>query len=136
MLGADRVAVAGYSNKIYKVTTDDVENATKFKEAPAVDLEKILSDKQTLRDRENQMKNITIPVEVKRIQFRLIGGGPNTGRTNDFACSVFVCFTLTERLDRHFGSPRGTHQDTTCSHLPSIKKCHAKWNKQFGLLEN
>lgn len=60
----DRVAVAGYCNKIFKVTTDDTANATKFKEAPILDVEKIVSDKQTLRDRENQLKNITIPVEV------------------------------------------------------------------------
>lgn len=61
-----RVAVAGYCNKIYKVTTDDVTNATKFKEAPQIDTAKILSDEQTLRERENQSKNITIPVEVSR----------------------------------------------------------------------
>lgn len=59
-----RVAVAGYCNKIYKVTTDDVENATKFKEAPQMDTSKILDDEQTLRDRENQSKYVTIPKEV------------------------------------------------------------------------
>lgn len=67
LLCADRAAVAGYCNKIFKVTTDDVENATKFKEAPIIDVETIVSDKQTLRDRENQLKSIKIPVEVSLI---------------------------------------------------------------------
>lgn len=59
-----RVAVAGYCQKIYKVPSDDVTNATKFKEAPIVDNSKVLSDEQTLRERENQSKFITIPEEV------------------------------------------------------------------------
>lgn len=65
-----RVAVAGYC-KIFKVTTDDVANATKFKEAPLIDTENIVSDKQTIRDRENQLKNITIPVEVSHGVFQV-----------------------------------------------------------------
>lgn len=44
--------------------SDDVSNATKFKEAPIIDNTNILSDEQTLRDRENQSKYVTIPVEV------------------------------------------------------------------------
>ncbi|XP_031628074.1 NADH dehydrogenase [ubiquinone] iron-sulfur protein 4, mitochondrial [Contarinia nasturtii] len=58
-----RVAVAGYCQKIYKVPSDDVSNATKFKEAPIVDNTKILEDEQILRERENQSKYLTIPVE-------------------------------------------------------------------------
>lgn len=59
-----RIAVAGYTNKIYKVPSDDINEATKYKEAPIVDPSKILSDEQSLRDRENQSKYVTIPVEV------------------------------------------------------------------------
>lgn len=62
-----RVAVAGYCNKIYKLPTDDYQNATKYKEAPIVDNSTILSDEQTLRDRENQSKYVTIPKEVSLI---------------------------------------------------------------------
>lgn len=62
-----RVAVAGYCNKIYKVPSDDVTNATKYKEAPIIDSAKILTDEQTLRDRENQGKFISIPQEVSKL---------------------------------------------------------------------
>lgn len=41
-----------------------MNNATKYKEAPIVDNTTVLSDKQTLRDRENQSKYVTIPEEV------------------------------------------------------------------------
>lgn len=59
-----RVAVAGYCQRIYKVPSDDINNATKFKEAPIVDNSNILDDEQTLKDRENQSKYVTIPEEV------------------------------------------------------------------------
>lgn len=34
-----------------------------------IDTTKILSDEQELRERENQLKNISIPVEVNQHQF-------------------------------------------------------------------
>lgn len=59
-----RIAVSGYCSRIYKVPSDDVNNATKFKEAPVIDNTNITSDDQTLKDRENQSKYISIPEEV------------------------------------------------------------------------
>lgn len=56
--------MSGYCSKIYKVPSDDVNNATKYKEAPVIDNINITSDDQTLRERENQSKYITIPEEV------------------------------------------------------------------------
>lgn len=45
--------------------SDDINNVHKYKEAPIVDNDKILSDEQTLRERENQSKYVTIPKEVR-----------------------------------------------------------------------
>lgn len=63
-----RTPAAGYCSKIYKLPSDDVNTANKYKEAPIIDNEKVLTDKQTLRERENQSSLISIPVEVNANQ--------------------------------------------------------------------
>lgn len=59
-----RIPSVAYS-KIYKVPSDDVSSATKYKEAPIIDNAKVLTDRETLRERENQSTHISIPEEVR-----------------------------------------------------------------------
>lgn len=56
--------MAAYSSKIYKLPSDDLNTAKKYKEAPIIDNEKVLTDKKKLREKENQSTLISIPVEV------------------------------------------------------------------------
>lgn len=127
-----RVAVAGYCSKIYKVPSDDVSNVHKYKEAPIVDKTKILSDDQTLRDRENQSKYISIPVEVSCLnETQLI---VRFMINFDSVISNLDLNGFAERFNTIDGRPRRTRQITSRSHFSSTKELNAERHQQLGHL--